>query len=122
MEIFEISASDKIVDKNLFGGKAFWLSWLIHNGYNVPFCFFLSSCNVENLPKIKRQLKSNIEFKTVINYFIIKPDIYDIAIRSSAIQEDSYDKSYAGHFKSFLGAMSFEQVVNNIGNVISLLL
>ena len=115
---YNISDSNEIIHKNVFGGKSYWLSWLINNGYKVPPCFFVSvneDLKIDNFIEI---LKTDEKFKTLINNYKISDNLFDIAIRSSALNEDSPEKSYAGYFKSFVETTSYEQLFDNIGNVI----
>ncbi|MCL2695490.1 MAG: hypothetical protein FWE69_04085 [Clostridiales bacterium] len=45
--------------------------------------------------------------------------IYDLAVRSSCTLEDDYTNSMAGHFESFLGLMSVNDILMNIKKVIA---
>ena len=119
MAIYSIKNSNNgIVDKNAFGGKAYWLCWLIQNGYNVPDCFFVSSIDKNEVETVVAQLKNDAVFKTELNKFETANNNFDVAIRSSALEEDSTEKSFAGHFKSFVDTVPYEQIFTNIENVV----
>lgn len=112
-----ISPTEK-VDKSIYGGKAYWLSWLISEGYNVPECFFVPAVEEEEISDLIRFLKSDDDFNRKLKSFKIEQDIFEVAIRSSAINEDSIKKSYAGYFKSFVENVSFIGVLENIEKVV----
>jgi len=125
-------------EKNIFGGKAESLGFLIRNGFLTPNGFALSASAFEyfiiknNLAyKINILLKS-IEFyselenvsQQIISLIkkapfdgILKNQIYDnfdklnfsrVAVRSSAPSEDSKEFSWAGQFDSYLNISRFE--------------
>jgi hypothetical protein len=109
---------DKI-DPTLFGNKAYWLSWLHVSNYNVPYGFFISDENPtkgldNDLFPFYKQPKQEIQFKSLLSLFLTYDGKYDVAIRSSASCEDTQEKSYAGHFLSILGIMTYEEVLANI--------
>jgi manganese-dependent inorganic pyrophosphatase len=112
------NSNSSIVDKSIFGGKAHWLSWLIQNGYNVPDCFFISAIDKNEVEKVIEQLKNDVAFQIELVKFEIANNNFDVAIRSSALDEDSAEKSFAGHFKSFVDTVSYEQIFTNIENVV----
>ena len=118
METYNISTSKKIVDKTIYGGKSYWLSWLIHYGYNVPDCFFIPAVIENDLNELIPFLKTDIEFNKQINTYKVSESQFELAIRSSALNEDSSERSFAGHFKSFVESVSFEQIFLNIENVV----
>jgi hypothetical protein len=105
------------IDLQEYGGKAHWL-WRLHKlGYPVPYAFFL--------PAVKHS--SDIDFsaestKSLMTSYLQnmqnETGEYSVAVRSSATVEDSFTKSYAGHFKSKLGSMSYEEVQESITEVI----
>lgn len=112
------NGNDKVVEKNIFGGKAHWLSWLIQNKYNVPDCFFISAIDKNEIEKAITQLKVDAEFRSELTKFQTTENNFDIAVRSSAIGEDSSEKSFAGHFKSFVETIPYGQVFLNIESVV----
>jgi phosphohistidine swiveling domain-containing protein len=70
--------------------------------------------NLDNIFKNNSEL---LQFRKKLKPMLID-EKYDVAIRSSATLEDSYSDSYAGHFSTFIGKMSFEEVLINIKKVI----
>lgn len=113
-----IASTKELVDKNIYGGKAYWLSWLIKEGYNVPPCFYIPATNETDLEDVISGLKNNEFFNTNLKEFKISEDEFDVAVRSSALNEDSAEKSFAGHFKSFVETISYEQLFKNIEGVV----
>ena len=86
----------EIKEINKYGGKNYWLSFLIANGFNVPNTLFIPAIDLNS------DYSSNI--KTIvkdIKQSFINKDV-TIAIRSSGLSEDSKDDSLAGRFVSKL--------------------
>ena len=118
MQTLNILSTKGIADKSIYGGKAYWLSWLIEQQYNVPSCFFIPATDETELEKTISMLRNNEAFNKQLNEFTAGQNKYDVAVRSSALNEDSVEKSFAGHFKSFVDTVSYEQVLTNIENVV----
>lgn len=134
-------------DEMSFGGKAKNLSNLIEIGINVPggFCLtseaFLTHCEENGITKLyeefltlephnPQKIKILAQIRKDILTSEISPVIENavkhtwekmksskIAVRSSCVGEDSYDKSYAGIFSSYLNLSSFQEVIQAIRNV-----
>lgn len=100
-----------------YGGKAQWMSWLYQHGYNVPYAIFLPGVEATNTNVVSKD-ESELSYIRELLKPVAKGDKYDIAIRSSATCEDDYARSLAGHFKTFIGVMTFEEVLVNIKQVI----
>ena len=118
MVTLNILSAKGIADKNIYGGKAYWLSWLIEQGYKVPACFFIPATEETELEEIKTMLRNDETFNNQLNEFAIGQNQFEVAVRSSALNEDSAEKSFAGHFKSFVDTVSYEQIFTNIENVV----
>ena len=118
MKTLNISLANSEVDKNIYGGKAYWLSWLIEHGYKVPSCFFIPATNEAELEEVISGLINNEVFYTNLKEFEISTNKFDVAVRSSALNEDSAEKSFAGHFKSYVETVSYEQLFKNIEEVV----
>lgn len=116
--MLNISASNVIIDRNIYGGKAYWLSWLISEGYNVPDCFFIPAIDEKDLDKIISVLKVDSEFNKRLRKFETRANRFEVAVRSSALNEDSAEKSFAGHFKSFVEEVTYEKLFSNIKSVV----
>ena len=134
-------------DEISLGGKAKNLSNLINIGMNVPsgFCLtseaFLAHCETNGIKKLYEEFLSleshnpqrikilaiirktmltsemNPTFENAIRQAWEKIDLSPIAVRSSCVGEDSYDKSYAGIFSSYLHITTLQGLLQAIRNV-----
>jgi len=95
------------VNKKTFGSKAYWINWLYKNGYKVPKSIFFAYYTDKTF------LYDNLIGIFKENDFC--SDEY--AIRSSSTIEDSFNESKAGKFLTYLGKMSFEEILTNYENV-----
>lgn len=102
---------------NKYGGKAFWLSWLSSNNYNIPHTIFIPVVSSKNLYELDSFLNSKKFLKQIENFRIGK-DLYSVAIRSSGSSEDNNNESLAGHFETIIGEMAYKEIVSNIKKVI----
>lgn len=98
-----------------FGGKANGLNELFSNGLNVPASFFIEA--TDDVSKID-YLSFQQELLAHLEEFKNQAGLYDIAIRSSALNEDGVNDSLAGHYDSILGLMSLEEIISGIKQVI----
>ena len=122
-------------DNNIVGGKAFSLINLKQKGFNVPpfvvvttnaFKYFLQ---VNNIYDKVEELFINKQFEAIQNLIIKTPmdnklqqeldkivskfgDAH-FSVRSSAISEDSVEKSFAGQFTTFLSVRK-DKVISSI--------
>lgn len=118
MVTLNIFSAKGIADKSIYGGKAYWLSWLVEQGYNVPSCFFIPAIEETELEEMKIVLHNDESFNKKLKEFATGQNKFEVAVRSSALNEDSAEKSFAGHFKSFVETVSYEQIFSNIENVV----
>lgn len=87
---------------NSFGGKAMGLKHLINAGVNVPAGI---SIPPQNLLKVIRQFPKQV-MVDITSYF----DSNDlIAVRSSALNEDGVEQSFAGQYKTILNVQNNEE-------------
>lgn len=112
LDIVNINEISKCEKK--FGGKAQGLTLLNNNGFNVPYTVFIEA--VSNIAEINdKKFQDNLKEKIRI---LEKEGYYNIAIRSSSLNEDAFSSSLAGHYKTIMGQMSFDEVVDSIREVI----
>lgn len=98
-----------------FGGKANGLKELFSKNFNVPESFFIEA--TDDVTKVDC-LSFQKELFTYLEEFKNREGLYDLAIRSSALNEDGVNDSLAGHYESILGLMSFEEILSGIKRVI----
>ena len=102
-----------------YGNKAKWLSWLHAQGYNVPTAFFLPAKNKSSFYNFLKDLQNELGFKNLLGKFRLRgSDLYSIAIRSSATDEDEQSSSKAGHYESYLGNFSFHEILDKIIKIV----
>lgn len=134
-------------DEISLGGKAKNLSNLINIGMNVPsgFCLtseaFLAHCETNGIKKLYEEFltleshnpqrikilakirktiltsEMSSNFENAIRKAWGEMDLPPIAVRSSCVGEDSYDKSYAGIFSSYLHITTLQGLLQAIRNV-----
>lgn len=108
---------EELKEKKKYGGKAFWLSWLSSNNYNIPPTIFIPVISNNNIEDLDSFLSSK-KFLEQLDYFRIDTDLYSVAIRSSGSSEDDNNESLAGHFDTIIGEMSYKDIIFNIKKVI----
>ncbi len=103
------------ISVNEYGGKAHGLSILLENELPVPKTIAIQKStnpgDIEN-PNFIEALKE------ILNPFS-KKGLYSVAIRSSCTIEDGFTDSKAGHFSTFIGQMTFDEVICRVKDVIS---
>jgi rifampicin phosphotransferase len=111
----KIATIDDPVSAEIYGNKAYGLSWLQKQGYAVPYSVFIPALknSVSELP-----LEFSLAKLRKVLYFAQVDNRYDIAIRSSATCEDSKDNSFAGHFCSKIDVMTLDEILEGINQVI----
>lgn len=109
-----ISHNEEIINYN-FGGKANSLLKLVKNNLNIPKFFIVTSkayqkfLDYNHINILDTDIKVKIEnasfpkeLEAEIFDYWNKYNFTEVAIRSSASNEDGQDKSYAGQYESFL--------------------
>ena len=110
-----VNIKKDIIDTEKYGGKASGLSLLAEHGLNVPDCLAIQATN--NLDDIDDEtFRDKLENDLSI---FCEEDRYRVAVRSSCTIEDGFLDSMAGHFSTFIGNMSFDEVLDHIKGVIS---
>lgn len=99
------------LDIRLVGGKAFNLFWLKQNSYNVPDFFVLTS---EFCDQFYNQKINESELEKIIEPHWFK----NVAVRSSAVDEDHAHHSFAGIHESALNIQSFPEFLEKLKFVI----
>ena len=84
----QILSLDEITDRSC-GGKAFGLSQLIEMGFSVPAGFVIRNAKVQT-------------YLSDLNDFHLALESEKVAVRSSAIDEDGDDASFAGQYDTIL--------------------
>lgn len=88
---------------------------LYKNSYPIPKTLAVQATDnlddIDSLDFRENLLKKIIPFS--------KNDRYDLAIRSSCTLEDDFTNNMAGHFDTFLGEMSSDDVFTNIKKIIA---
>jgi phosphohistidine swiveling domain-containing protein len=110
-----IVSSDSLVLKEVYGGKAYWLSWLKKNNFNVPPALFLPiDFDIQSIDKrwLAEEINNFFNTNTKINNNIM------FAIRSSSIHEDTYFDSHAGQYRSITKIKSIEDAINEISSIL----
>ncbi len=114
----EIASLDShSVDSQKYGGKAHWLWQIHHLGCPVPPAFFLPAVKDRSGIDFSNET-TNSQIKTHLQSMKEESGRYGVAIRSSATVEDSFEQTYAGHFKSKLGSMTYEEIQGSVIEVI----
>ncbi len=102
----EYKTLDQNVPRSIYGGKAAGLSWLKSLGCNVPPAIFIPAAVVEvDEGDLQPIFDSNFPQRSLF------------AVRSSALVEDGAEHSFAGHFATFTGLKSFDEVHQKIKEV-----
>jgi len=114
-----ITIKSSVVESSDYGTKAHWLSWLVQEQYNVPWAIFIPATDIaiDSISQDPNYGLSLQELRESLKPFLVG-DKYSVAVRSSAPCEDTELHSFAGHFKTVIGDMSFDEVVTNIKQVI----
>jgi len=95
----------KITEPDKYGGKAAGLSTLVQNGYHVPDYIAIEA--VEDTQCFSSEFWENLREK-IRNFE--DEGYYDVAVRSSAVGEDSFVKSMAREYASKFGKMTFDEI------------
>lgn len=115
MSLKSIASSDFPVQKEIYGGKAYWLSWLKKNKFNIPPALFLPiDFDIQSIDK--KWLTEQ-----AMKFFFCNKKIDDkilFAIRSSSIHEDDYFASHAGQYNSITKIESVEDAINELPSIL----
>ncbi|MDY3332872.1 MAG: PEP/pyruvate-binding domain-containing protein [Gallibacter sp.] len=123
--------------KDRFGGKASGLYLLYKNNFNIPKTIFIEkqtdsfSWNNEsfkqelslNISKViersNNQSKNNTNNEIEKNFNnLTDEDRYSVAIRSSSLQEDSFNASCAGKFNTYLGNFTLDEIISRLQDLL----
>ena len=88
-----------------YGAKVANLAKAVQLGFTVPKGLAVSKACTEN------------EFAIIAQDIIINELTFPVAVRSSAIDEDSKTKTYAGQFKTYLGIGTIDALVSAFSKV-----
>jgi len=115
LKICEIQTESNDITSKVFGGKAAGLALLYNLGCIVPRTIFIEACrnaSVIDSPEFREDLLVKL-------YGWDSNGTYKVAVRSSCTIEDGFIESKAGHYDTFIGEMTLENIIYNIKNVIS---
>ena len=110
-----INITQDEVPADIFGGKAAGLALLCDKGYKIPRTVVIESTRFQS------DFDSQDFQNTLKNILapLMKAGAYDVAVRSSCTIEDGFNDSMAGYFQSFLGAMSFDDIIESMKSIVS---
>lgn len=108
-----IDIGENEIPASRYGGKAAGLSLLIQNGFRVPKCIAIEA--VDNTESFSDEFWNDLKKK--ISVFECNGS-YDVAVRSSATNEDSFSESMAGAYTSVIGIMDFDNIKSAIKDVV----
>jgi hypothetical protein len=97
---------------DIYGGKAYWISWLIANGYITPKSVFISCLNKH---EAGLHIKNQLFIDTLSGYIDLS---CKFSIRSSGKNEDHFMESKAGNYKTFLNVKGIDNILNKYLEVV----
>lgn len=97
-----------------FGGKALGLALLYNENFCVPLTVFVEATgSISDIDDEQFQCKLKEELKP-----LEKNQYYNIAIRSSSLNEDAFVNSLAGHYKTIMGQMNFDEILDGMKEIV----
>ena len=112
LQIADIRTDNITVDQ--YGGKAYGLRILAENGLKIPDTYAVQTtadCTVIDDVQFRERLADALATFS-------RNGKYSVAVRSSCTVEDSFSDSMAGHFSTYLGEMTFDEVLVKYKDVI----
>lgn len=99
-------------DHSLVGHKAATLSRLMHFGHCIPdgFCLPMPLLTLENLPDLRFDIDQALSALKACHNL----KMFAAAVRSSAIEEDCAEASFAGQYETFLNVVGTAAIVEAI--------
>ncbi len=115
-------------DKDKIGGKAWSVARLKQAGFNVPQGFVITTAafhhHVTSLLKQETSSEDDFNNENLENDIVFDEEFMDsikqaleklnaefVAVRSSAVEEDLEEASFAGQYETFLGLRTLEQII-----------
>lgn len=98
-----------------FGSKADNLEMLSDAGFNVPKFFVVSG----QIAKDLNNDESNARLKAELANWIKENKVRSVAVRSSSVQEDTKEQSFAGQFETVLDVSNGEDYIQALKTVFS---
>lgn len=112
LEIVDLNGINSLNKK--FGGKALGLALLNDNRFCVPISVFVEATdNIADIDDKQFQCKLAEKLK-----LLEKNGHYSVAIRSSSLNEDAFVNSLAGHYKTIMGEMNFDELIIGLKEII----
>lgn len=102
----EYKTLDQNAPRSIYGGKAEGLSWLKAVGCNVPPAIFIPAAVGD---------VGEGDLQPIFDSYFPPNSLF--AVRSSALMEDGAEHSFAGHFATFTGLKSFDEVLEKVKEV-----
>lgn len=96
-----------------FGSKADNLDLLSKAGFNVPKFFIVPAQNAKDLSSNETKAHLNAELEN----WMSENNVSSVAVRSSSIQEDTKEQSFAGQFETVLDVSSGEDFIKALKTV-----
>lgn len=112
LEIVDLSSLNNSNKK--FGGKALGLALLNDNGFCIPSSIFVEATdNISDIDDKEFQCKLAEKLTPLEDN-----GCYNVAIRSSSLNEDAFVNSLAGHYKTIIGEMNFGELIDGMKEII----